>query len=87
MTSGTHRIEHGAPERAHLDLPLDTIQGALKMLDEEPVAGSARASCIDATSCIDPTDLFDVRTIVREVRFGLEEVLQLLTDALPVQLR
>jgi len=77
MTRGIHLKALSTNDLDHLGLPPDLLQGAMDLIDCE----------LDAHGETAPNDRIDALTITREVRCTMEEVLELLTDALPASHR
>jgi hypothetical protein len=73
MTRGIQLKALSATDLDYLGLPPDLLQGAMDLIDRE----------LDAHGETAPSDRIDALAITREVRCTMEEVLQLLTEALP----
>ncbi|ESQ17494.1 MAG TPA: hypothetical protein DDY14_16440 [Chromatiaceae bacterium] len=77
MTRGIHLKTLGANDLNALGLSPDLLQGAMDLIDQELVAHGD----------LPETGAIDALAITREVRRTMEQVLQLLTDALPAEHR
>ena len=77
MTRGIQLKTLSATDLDYLGLPPDLLQGAMDMIDRE----------LDAYGETAPDDRIDAQAITREVRCTMEQVLELLTDALPASQR
>jgi hypothetical protein len=73
MTRGIQLKELSATDLGHLGLPPATLQGAIEMIESEMFAYEDLS--------------VETQAVARDVRSTLEEVLILLTEALPAERR
>jgi len=82
MTRGIHLKTLHSNDPDYLGLPPDLLRGAMDLIDREL---DAHGETLDGD---DPdAGVIDARSLTREVRCTMEQVLDLLTDALPADCR